>query len=77
MKMVGEHGFKIVHLDVIIHAEKPKLKEHKPAIRAKLAEMLGVTSDQVNVKAKTNEGMDAVGENRAIAAWAVATVTGI
>jgi 2-C-methyl-D-erythritol 2,4-cyclodiphosphate synthase len=71
---VAEHGFSIGHVDVIIHAEKPKLKDHKPVIRRRLAELMGLSIDQVNVKAKTNEKLDAVGRGEAIAAWSAATV---
>jgi 2-C-methyl-D-erythritol 2,4-cyclodiphosphate synthase len=71
---VADGGFEIGHLDVIIHAEKPKLKNHKPVIRQRLAELLGVSLEQVNVKAKTNEGLDAVGRGEAIASWVAATV---
>ncbi len=75
VRMVADRGFKIEHVDVIIHAERPKLKEHKAGIRAKLAELLGLSVEHVNLKAKTNEGLDAVGEGKAIAAWSVASVT--
>jgi len=74
VKMVADEGFRIVHMDVIIHAERPKLKDAKPKIRAKLAELMGVDLSTVNLKAKTNEGLDAVGEGHAIAAWVAATV---
>jgi 2-C-methyl-D-erythritol 2,4-cyclodiphosphate synthase len=71
---VANAGFAIEYVDVIIHAEKPKLKKHKPVIRQRLAELMGVSLDQVNIKAKTNEGLDAVGHGEAIASWAAATV---
>jgi len=74
LSRVTKAGFEIEYLDVIIHAEKPKLKKHKPLIREKLADLLGVSLDQVNVKAKTNEGLDAVGRGEAIASWTAATV---
>ena len=74
LAMLAEHGFSIRHVDVIIHAEKPKLKHHKPVIRRRLAELMGVSPEQVNVKAKTNETLDAVGRGEAIAAWSAATV---
>jgi 2-C-methyl-D-erythritol 2,4-cyclodiphosphate synthase len=75
LTLMAEHGFSIVHVDVIIHAEKPKLKNHKPIIRARLAELMDLSLDQVNVKAKTNEKLDAVGRGEAIAAWSAATVS--
>ncbi len=72
---ISERSFKIEHIDVIIHAEKPKLSGVKPQIRHSLANLLNLKLEQVNVKAKTNEGLDAVGRGEAIAAWAVATVS--
>lgn len=74
LKLIGERGFNVVHVDVIVHAEKPKLKDKKPLIRDRLASLLGVAPDCVNLKAKTNEGLDSVGKSHAIAAWAAATV---
>jgi 2-C-methyl-D-erythritol 2,4-cyclodiphosphate synthase len=75
MTLVSDHGFRVEHLDVIIHAEKPKLRDWKPVIRHRLSELMKVSENTVNIKAKTNEGLDAVGRGEAIAAWAVATVS--
>ena len=52
-------------------AERPKIGPHMPAIRASLAETLGVSEEVVNVKAKTNERMDAVGRMEGMMAQAV------
>ena len=54
--------------------EKPKLRDHIPAIRASLANTLGIGVERVSIKAKTNEGVDAVGRGEAIAAQAIALV---
>ncbi|QOV89609.1 2-C-methyl-D-erythritol 2,4-cyclodiphosphate synthase [Humisphaera borealis] len=64
-------GYRLGNADVTILAEKPKLKAFKPAMRQALAEMLGATVEQINVKAGTNEGCDAIGRGEAIAAHAV------
>jgi len=71
---VAEKKYQIENVDVIVHAEQPKLGPHKPAMRATLADLLGIEPDRVNVKAKTNEGLDAVGRREAIAAWAAVVV---
>ena len=71
---VATRGFAIVHIDATVVAETPKLRPHKAAMVAVIARALGLEIGQVNVKAKTNEGLDAVGERSAIAAWAVALV---
>ncbi|TWT40336.1 2-C-methyl-D-erythritol 2,4-cyclodiphosphate synthase [Phycisphaerae bacterium RAS1] len=67
---VRRRGYGVGNLDVVVHAQRPKLSAHKPAMRASLAALLNVGEDCVAVKAKTNEGMDAVGRVEAIACWA-------
>lgn len=68
---VAERGYGVVNVDVTVHAERPRLKAHKPAMRNELARLLGLAAEAVSVKAKTNEGVDAVGRGEAIAATAV------
>ncbi len=69
--LVNEKGFSVCNLDAVIHLERPKLRLHIDAMRANLADALGVSVDQVSVKAKTGEGVDAVGERRAVSAQSV------
>ena len=64
-------GYAIGNVDVTILAERPKLKDFKPAMRQSLAKLLHISNEQVNVKAGTNEGCDAIGRGEAIAAHAV------
>jgi 2-C-methyl-D-erythritol 4-phosphate cytidylyltransferase/2-C-methyl-D-erythritol 2,4-cyclodiphosphate synthase len=73
--LVGEAGFAVVNLDVVVILERPKIAPHITAIRQGLADALGVPIDRVSVKGKTNEGVDAVGRGEAIAAHAVALLT--
>ncbi len=73
-KMLHDRQLRIVHVDGIVICERPKLGPHFPAMRAALAKALGLTSDKFNLKAKTNEGVDAVGRGEAIAAHVIATV---
>jgi 2-C-methyl-D-erythritol 2,4-cyclodiphosphate synthase len=61
----------VVNADVLILAERPKLKKFKPEIARRVAEMLGNPEGGVNVKAGTNEGCDAIGRGEAIAATVV------
>ena len=77
MSKVLEKGFAPVNLDVTIIAERPKLKEYKPQMRHKLANMLRLDIDAVCVKAKTNEKVGPVGEGKAIAALATVGLTRI
>ena len=60
--------------DATIILERPKLSPHVDAMRERLAGVLGVTAAAISVKAKTNEGVDAVGRGEAIAAHAVAVL---
>ncbi len=73
-KLLADRRLRVVHVDAIVICERPKLGPHFPAMRAALAKALGITSDQINLKAKTNEGVDAIGRGEAIAAHAIATV---
>jgi len=72
--LVAERGLRISHVDAIVITEKPKLGPHFPAMRGALAGALGIAVERINLKAKTNEGVDAVGRGEAIAAQAVVTL---
>lgn len=72
--LLASRRFEIVHVDTVVICERPKLSPHFPAMRAVLAKALGVRSEQINLKAKTNEGVDAIGRGEAIAAYAIATL---
>ena len=67
-------GWRVVNVDVIIFAERPKLGPVKGAIRRRLADVLKVPETVVNVKAKTGEGVDAVGRGEAISCQVVALI---
>jgi 2-C-methyl-D-erythritol 4-phosphate cytidylyltransferase/2-C-methyl-D-erythritol 2,4-cyclodiphosphate synthase len=69
---VREGGFEVAQLDATVRAEAPRLGPWKERIRSSLAAALGLPLGRVNVKAKSNEGLDALGRNEAIAADAVA-----
>ncbi|MFI5395080.1 MAG: 2-C-methyl-D-erythritol 2,4-cyclodiphosphate synthase [Candidatus Binatia bacterium] len=69
--LMSGQGWRVGNLDVTICAEQPRLAPHRDAIRQRIAELLGVPRICVNVKAKTNEGVDAIGRGEAVAATAV------
>ena len=71
---VREHGYQIVNLDCIVFAQRPKLSPYKEAIQERIAEILQITSNNIGVKAKTGESVDAVGREEAIMAQCVALV---
>ncbi|MDR7588255.1 MAG: 2-C-methyl-D-erythritol 4-phosphate cytidylyltransferase [Armatimonadota bacterium] len=74
VRMAGEAGWQVVHVDGVVVAEGPRLGPYVEAMRGRLAAALGVEPDQVNVKATTAEGLGAVGRGEGIAAQAVATL---
>jgi len=61
-------------VDVVVHAEAPKLSPYKRRMAESIAELIGVAAENVSVKAKTNEGLGAIGSGEAIACTAVATI---
>ena len=71
VKRVRAAGWEPVNIDSTIVAQKPKLAPHIDAMRARLAQTLGLPADCVNVKAKTAEKMGPVGELKAIETRAV------
>ncbi len=74
--LVRGRGHAVGNVDVVVIAERPKLAPHVPAMRARLAAVLGVDVARVSVKAKTAEGLDAVGRGEAVAVHAVALLMG-
>jgi 2-C-methyl-D-erythritol 2,4-cyclodiphosphate synthase len=73
-KLLGDAGYAIVNVDATVGLERPKLSPHIPGMQEKLARALGLAAGQVSVKAKTGEGVDAVGRGEAVRADAVALV---
>ncbi|WP_443029026.1 2-C-methyl-D-erythritol 2,4-cyclodiphosphate synthase [Spirulina sp. CS-785/01] len=71
-QLIQDQGWQIGNLDAVILAERPKLKPHLPAMRDRIAQTLTIHRDQISIKATTNEKLDAVGQEKAIAAYAVA-----
>lgn len=68
---VRGRGYRIVNLDSIVFAQRPSLAPHKLAIRERLAELLQVPIEMVNVKAKTGEAVGPIGREEAISAECV------
>lgn len=74
LEALRSRGLKPLQVDASIIAERPRLKAHKSAIKASLCTLLGLPEDRVAVKARTNEGLDAIGRGEAIAVHCVAMV---
>lgn len=73
-ELVEEAGYQINNLDVIIITQEPKLLPFKKHMKEKICALLGIQQDALNIKAKTNEGLDAVGNLEAIACFATASL---
>lgn len=76
MSRIRAAGFEPVNVDLIVHAERPKLTPYKRRMGESIAELVGLSSDGVSVKAKTNEGLGPLGVADAIACSAVALLKG-
>ncbi len=74
LEQLGAAGWRVGNLDVTVFAQEPKLGPVKAAIRANLAELLGVPADAVSVKAKTGERVGHIGRGEAIGCHAVVLV---
>ena len=73
-RRVREKGFEIGNVDSTVIAQAPKLMPHMPAIRARIAQVLGMAVEQINVKAKTAERLGPVGQGLAMEARAAALI---
>lgn len=73
-QLVGQAGGAIVHCDVTLLCELPKIAPHRGAMRARIAEILAIDESRVSVKATTTEGMGFLGRGEGLAAQAIATI---
>jgi 2-C-methyl-D-erythritol 2,4-cyclodiphosphate synthase len=69
-------NWKISHIDAVVVAERPKLGPHFPNMRVAVAKSLGISPEQINLKAKTHEGLGEIGRGEAVAAHVIATIEG-
>lgn len=71
MHLIKKKGLRVVSVDSVIVAEKPKMAPYIPRMKQTLAPLLGISESCLGIKAKTNEGLGEVGQQKAIACWAV------
>lgn len=71
---VAARGGRIVHVDLTIICEAPRIGPHRQAMRARLSELLSIPSERVSLKATTTEGLGFTGRREGIAAQAAATI---
>ena len=74
MDRVLAAGWRLVNLDCVIFAQRPNILPHRPAMRKRIAEVLGVDESAVWLKAKTGESVGPIGDEQAIAAECVALI---
>lgn len=72
--LIKEKGLVANNVDVVVIAQAPRLGARKVEMRDKMAGLLGISPERVNVKATTTEGIGAIGEGKAIAAQAVVSL---
>lgn len=77
VRLAARDGFRIENVDATVILERPKLSPHKQSIRSNMAKELGIGPERVNLKGKTHERVDAVGEGRAIEVHAVVLLSGV
>lgn len=70
--LVGQRGWRVVNVDTVVIAERPKLRPHIAAMRAAIAQRMGLSPEQVGIKATTNETLGPTGREEGIACHAVA-----
>ena len=74
VQKVRKRGFKVLQIDSVVVAQTPRLLEYRQQMKANLSKVLEVPQEEVSIKAKTNEALDAIGNKKAIAAWVVVLI---
>ena len=73
--LVAARGGRVVHADITLICERPKIGPHRAAMTARVAELLGIAPERVSIKATTTEGLGLTGRREGLAAQAVATLS--
>ncbi|MDH6309125.1 2-C-methyl-D-erythritol 2,4-cyclodiphosphate synthase [Dysgonomonas sp. PFB1-18] len=74
LEVISEKGYSVGNIDATICAERPKLNPHIPQMQKTMAEILGISIDDISIKATTSEKMGFVGREEGFAAYAVALI---
>jgi len=77
MDRVSRAGYRVVNIDCVVMAQRPKIGPHREAIRSSIAAVLGIEPEQVSVKAKTGERVGPIGREEAVGAQCVVLLEGI
>lgn len=76
-QLLQKHGYEIGNIDATVIAQKPKLRPYIEEMEKNIAEVLGISGDQINVKATTEEGLGFTGTEQGISAQAICALTTI
>lgn len=74
-ELINSKGYKVSNIDSTICAQRPKLKDHLPAMRTTMAQLLNIQTEQISVKATTTEKLGFVGREEGISSYAVVLLT--
>lgn len=74
IKLLAEKGYRVGNIDATICAERPKINPHVPAMKACLAEVMGIDEDLISIKATTTEKLGFTGREEGISAYAVCLI---
>ena len=74
VNLLAETGYHIGNIDATLCAERPKINPHVPAMRACLAQVMGIDEDQISIKATTTEHLGFTGREEGMSAYAVCLI---
>lgn len=74
VERIRKLGWRVQQVDVTVVAERPKISSHREMMKVRVAPVLGIGTDALSIKGKTNEGMGWIGRGEGIACIAVATI---
>lgn len=74
MRLLHDAGYEVGNIDVTVCAQRPKLNPHIPAMKRTLAEVMGISEDDISIKATTTERLGFTGREEGISAYAVALI---
>lgn len=74
MRLLHDAGYEVGNIDVTVCAQRPKLNPHIPAMKRTLAEVMGISEDDISIKATTTERLGFTGREEGISAYAVVLI---
>lgn len=75
VELIATKGYSVVNIDATVCAERPKINPHVPAMKACLAEVMGIEEDRISIKATTTERLGFTGREEGMSAYAVALIS--